>query len=221
MIYGAFYVCICGTFILHASLCKCYFMKHILAGILLAFGGATTLYAQPQSKTTITAATVFLNGAELYSTAKVTLPQGESDVLFTNVAGSVNQQSLTIGAENGVVIQSATFLNNFLADSAISPRGKKLLDSVEVLQQEVEVLTDKKSVVDEQLTVLRENKRVAGQNNGLSVTELQKLLDLLGMKMNALLTAERSLSRDSEKKNERITLLRSQMGEEQKKNYQP
>ena len=196
-------------------------MKPIIVLSILILSGAAKLAAQPQAKTTITAATVFLNGAELYSNAKVTLPQGESDVLFTNVAGSVNQQSLTIGAENGVVIQSATFQNNYLADSAISPRGKKLLDSVEILELDVETLTDKKAVVDEQLAVIRENKRVAGQNNGLSVIELQKLLDLLSTKMNALLTADRTLSRELDKKNERIALLRSQIGEEQKKNYQP
>ena len=177
--------------------------------------------AQPQVKTSIHAATIFLSGAELACTAKVSLPQGESDIIFTNVAGSVNQQSLTIGAENGVVIQSATFQNNYLADSNQSPRARKIQDSVDNLERQAEALRDKKAVTDEQLTILRENKKVSGVNNGLSVAELQKLLDLLNTRMNALLTAQRTLSADLAKKEERISLLKKQLDEEQKKNYQP
>lgn len=178
-------------------------------------------WAQPQIKTTIQAVTIFLSGAELYGTAKVSLPQGESDVIFTNVAGSVNQQSLTIGAENGVVIQSATFQNNYLADSSISPRGKKIQDSIVTLEREAALISDKKSVVDEQLAILKENRKVSGDQHGLSVTELQKLLDLLNARMNSLLTSQRSLAQELDKKNQRMALLKSQLDEEQKKNYQP
>lgn len=197
-------------------------MKRISVLLLMMVAAATIVQAQPpQVKVTIHAATVFLNGAELASTARVTLPQGESDVIFTNVAGSVNQQSLSIGAGNGVVIQSATFQNNYLADSSISPRGNKLQDTMAVLKQDIAAATDKKTVVDEQLVVLRENKKVSGQNNGLSVAELQKLLDLMNTRMNGLLTTQRTLAADIEKKNARLVLLQNQLNEEQKKNYQP
>lgn len=208
--------------LLHPIVNTNFFMKRISVLLFMIFGSAVIVPAQPpQVRVTIHAATVFLNGAELASTAKVTLPQGESDVIFTNVAGSVNQQSLSIGAGNGVVIQAATFQNNYLADSSISPRGKKLQDTITVLKQEIAAGTDKKTVVDEQLVVLRENKKVSGQNNGLSVAELQKLLDLMNTRMNGLLTTQRALAADIERKSERLTSLQSQLNEEQKKNYQP
>jgi len=197
-------------------------MKRISVLLLMLLGSTIIVQAQPpQVRVTIHAATVFLNGAELASTAKVTLPQGESDVIFTNVAGDVNQQSLSIGAGNGVVIQAATFQNNYLADSSISPRGKRLQDTIAVLTLDIAAITDKKTVVDEQLAVLKENKKVSGQNNGLSVAELQKLLELMSTKMNSLLTAQRTLAADINKKNERRALLQNQLNEEQKKNYQP
>lgn len=196
-------------------------MKQIGLLLLTLLSGPVLTIAQPQVRVTINAATVFLNGAELSGTAKVTLPQGESDVIFTNVAGSVNQQSLSIGAENGVVIQSATFQNNYLADSMLSPRGKKLQDSIRALEHDVVILADKKTVVEEQLAVLKENKKVAGQNNGLSVAELQKLLDLMSTRMNGLLASQRTLGTEIDQKNERVALLTSQLNEEQEKNYQP
>ncbi len=103
-------------------------MKRII--LFFAFLSPLIAIAQPRTSVTITNATIFLNGAELASNAKVSLPAGESDVMFTNIAGNVNQQSLTIGAESGVVVQSATFQNNYLGDSAVSPRVKALRDSI-------------------------------------------------------------------------------------------
>ena len=71
-----------------------------LSVVFLLFAGS--LGAQTQQKLNIDAATVFLSGAELISSTKITLPKGETEVLFTNVAGDVNTQSLTINATNGV-----------------------------------------------------------------------------------------------------------------------
>lgn len=196
-------------------------MKHHLLLALSLTTAFTHSIAQPQIKVNITAATIFLNGAELYSNARISLPQGESDMLFTNVAGAVNQQSLTIGAENGVVVQSATFQNNYLADSSLSPRAKKLQDSIARLEAENALLTDRKTVAERQLEVLDENKKVSGLNNGLAVAELQKLLDLLSARMAALLSNLRKLREDLEKREEKIALLRSQLEEEQKRAFQP
>ena len=195
-------------------------MKHIpllLLTTLLSF----YVDAQPHVALSIKSATVFLNGAELSSTAKVSLPQGESEVLFTNVAGGVNAQSLTIGAESGVVVQSATFQNNYLGDTALSPRARSLRDSISFLEKEEALVEDKKAVIEEQLSTLKENKKVAGQNNGLNVAELSKMLDLLSTKMTALLAAQRELDNRSEVRTARIALLHSQMEEEQKKGYTP
>jgi uncharacterized protein (TIGR02231 family) len=177
--------------------------------------------AQPRTAVTITNATIFLNGAELASNARVSLPAGESEVVFTNVAGNVNQQSLTIGAEAGVVVQGATFQNNYLGDSALSPRAKMLRDSVNLLESIKEPFNDRKTVINEQLTILRENRKIAGANTSLSVAELQKLLDVSATRTASLLTQIRDLDKQSEKINTRLALLRAQIQEEQTRSFTP
>jgi hypothetical protein len=177
--------------------------------------------AQPRTAVTITNATIFLNGAELASNAKISLPAGESDVVFTNIAGNVNQQSLTIGAESGVVVQSATFQNNYLGDSALSPRAKMLRDSISLLEDLQQPFQDRKAVIQEQLTILKENRKVAGANTSLSVAELQKLLDVSAARTAALLAQNREIDRQSEKMQTRLMLLRQQYDEEQKRSFTP
>lgn len=191
----------------------------ILSILLPVFAGYAT--AQTQQKLSITQATVFLHGAELTSNAKISLPQGETEVLFTNVAGNILPQSISVGADNGVTVQSATAQNNYLVSNVLSPAAQKLKDSLELITIQKEKLNDKITVSDEQLAVLKENRKVTGNNTGLSVAELQKMLDLVNNKMEGLLTQQHELQRQVKKLDERYTLITRQLDEERKKDFQP
>ncbi|MDI9319109.1 MAG: DUF4139 domain-containing protein [Phycisphaerales bacterium] len=192
----------------------------ILTGAFVCLSSANA-FAQNKQKANIEHITVFLSGAEIESSTKVNLPQGESEVLFTNIAGNIVQQSISVGVNNGVIVQSATPQNDFLVSSNLSPKGQMIKDSIEYLIQQGQTLADKKTVLDEQLSVIKENRKIAGVNNGLSVVELQKMLDLINAKMNGLLTEGHLLNRQINKTNERINLLNQQLNEEQKKDFQP
>lgn len=104
-----------STFMIHSRITA-------ITGISLML--AQALHAQPQQKLNIDEATVFLSGAELISSAKLNLTKGENEILFTNVAGDVNSQSLSVSTTNGVVVESATFQNNYLATEVFSPRDR-------------------------------------------------------------------------------------------------
>lgn len=187
--------------------------------ILLLIAGS--VQAQIKQKATIEHITVFLSGAEIENTAKLTLPQGESEVLFTNIAGNIVQQSISVGVGNGVIVQSATAQNDYLVSNNLSPKAQGIKDSIDFLSQQNESLTDKKSVLNEQLAVIKENRKVSGLNTGLSVLELQKLLDLINAKMNGLLEEGHALDRKINKTNERLALLNKQLDEERRKDFQP
>jgi uncharacterized protein (TIGR02231 family) len=191
--------------------------------ILLACAGIISLQAQAQTKqkANIDHVTVFLSGAEIESSARVSLPQGESEVLFTNVAGDIMAQSISVGADNGIVIQSATAQNDYLGEENLSPKAQGIKDSLELLSIQRQTLQDKQAALNEQLAILKENRKVSGQNTGLSVIELQKLLDLVNSKMNTLSAESHSIARQTEKLDKRIEQMNRQLQEEQQKTYQP
>ncbi len=202
---------------------KTYFMqtsRSFFITCLLAVS-AFTAGAQTRVGVDINHATVFLNGAELSSTAKVSLPQGETDILFTNIAGNVNQQSLNIGADNGVIIQSASFQNNYLAAETLSPHARVIKDSIQLIQDKRAGTNNMLQVTNEQITLLSENKQVAGANTGLSVAELAKMLDLVKTRMMQLLTEKDMLNATLRKTDEQLKLLQLQLDIEQKKDFQP
>lgn len=191
-----------------------------LTVFLLLIGGFTAR-AQTKQKVNIDRVTVFLRGAEIESSSRIALPQGESEILFTNIAGNVMAQSISVGADNGVIIQSATAQNDYLVSENLSPRALVIKDSIEFLSVQLNNLNNKKTVITEQLDVLKENRKVAGANNGLSVLELQKLLDLINTRMLGLLTETHTLDKQTEKLSGRIRLMRQQLNEEQRKDFQP
>ncbi|MBS1778862.1 MAG: DUF4139 domain-containing protein [Bacteroidetes bacterium] len=194
--------------------------KYVSTGILMLLLCSNS-YAQQKEKIEIEHATIFLNGAELSGHARITLPQGETEVLFTNIAGNVNQQSLNIGAGNGVTIQSSAFQNNYLQNQTVSPRVQLLKDSIELIQRDRAGVGIQLTVIGEQIALLSDNKQVAGANTGLSVAELTKMLDLVKAKMAGLLTDQDKLTRVATKMDEHIAKLQQQMASEQSKDYQP
>ncbi len=182
---------------------------------------AGDLQAQVHQKLNIEQATVFLSGAELTSNATITLAKGENEVLFTNVAGDVNSQSLTVNATNGVVIESATFQNNYLETQVLSPKAQEIKDSIELINASKEVVGNRIKVINQQLAIITANQKVSGDNTGLSVAELTKMLDLVNTKMESYLTQRATEEAKQKKLDERLVKLNQQLAEEQKKEYQP
>lgn len=178
-------------------------------------------FAQTRQKLNLDKATVFISGAELLSTAKVTLVKGENELLFSNVAGNVNNQSIVVNATNGAVVESVTFQNNFTATDNVSPKVKEIKDSIERLEAREAPITNRSLTLDEQIAVLQANRTVAGSKTGLSVAELQKVLDAAGAKLELYLNQKDRVNTEIKKIEEHLVLLRQQLDEEQKKDYQP
>ena len=177
--------------------------------------------AQTSQKLNIDGATVFLSGAELVSSASLSLTKGENEILFTNVAGDVKSQSITVNATNGVVVEAATFQNNYLATEALSPHAKELKDTIELIAIDSQLVHNKIVVIKHESGTIWKNSQVSGANTGLSVTELSKYLDLVNAKMESYLNQRDVEERKLKKMVERIAKLSKQLDEEQSKNYQP
>jgi uncharacterized protein (TIGR02231 family) len=190
-----------------------------LTGAFLLF--ACGVGAQSQQKLNIEQATVFLSGAELTSTAKVTLVKGENEFIFTNVAGDVNSQSVTVSATNGVVVEAATFQNNYLAAEVLSPRATIIKDSIALIAADTQLVHNKIMVLGHESGSIWKNSQVSGANTGLSVAELQKYLDLIDTKMEGILNRQDIEKAKMKKMKDRLTKLNEQLTEEQGKGYQP
>ena len=163
-------------------------------------------------------ATIYRNGAELVHTAKTTLRQGNNELVITDISNNIDVNSIRIGSTGNVTILSVEFSKEYLKPETKSPLIKKLQDSVDLLQRELEKESVLMKTDNDMLDLLASNKKVGGEQNGLSMVELSKMMDYYKQKSLELRT-ELNTAREKEARlNTSIEKLEAQILEEDKKN---
>lgn len=162
----------------------------------------------------VKAATVYFNAAELSQMASVNLPAGTSEVVIKNVANTLNESTVQIGAPNSVTIMSVQFTNNYISEFEIdesNPTIKKVRDSISLMQKEIGKVQIEKTSHSKTIELLDKNQLVAGQNSGLSVAELIKMVDYYKAKRSELSNTITSLQEKENKFNETLNRLKSKL----------
>ncbi|MEZ0006244.1 uncharacterized protein (TIGR02231 family) [Flavobacterium sp. 28YEA47A] len=188
-------------------------MKKLLILFLLF---QATLYAQKPVFTTakVKAATVYFNAAEISQTANINLPAGTHEIVVKNVANWVNENSIQIGTSPTLTVLSVQFTDNYISEYEIdtnSPLVKKVKDSIVIVQKEIAKLVNSRISEGKTIDLLDKNQQVSGQNSGLNVTELMKMVDYykakraeLSNNINALAEKEQKLAEVLKKLNDRL-----------------
>jgi len=135
------------------------------------------------------AATVYFSGAELTQSTSVNLPVGTSEIIIKNVADYLNESTVQIGAPNSLTVMSVQFTQNYISEFEIdenNPSIKRVRDSIQFLQKEKLKIYNDRISHSKTIELLDKNQQVAGQNSGLSVTELIKLVDYYNSKRTQL-----------------------------------
>jgi len=167
---------------------------------------------------TLKSVTVYRSGAEMTQMATSQLSQGNTELIIENVSNRVDINSIQINCPAAVTILGVEFLNNYLVTNEPSLNLKIFQDSVEKLNIEIEKTDLSITTTNDLLEVLKVNRNIKGEQTGLSVGELMKLMDFYKSKSIEL---QNELSGLRNKKNKLIVQqarLKNQIAEEEKKN---
>lgn len=186
----------------------------VAASVLLACSGL----AQAQN-VTLNDVTVFIRGAELFNSSKVTLPAGESEIVFTNIASGLNEQSLMLDADNGVVVQSFSIKRDFLTEN-LSPEVEQLTKQIDDETREQSKLNVQREVIQAQLAVLESNRALGSEKEGASVEQVNQMLELVSHRMSEVLLADIDIKEKIAAIDKNIEKLKSQLAEAQEKTGQ-
>lgn len=162
----------------------------------------------------VKAATVYYNAAELTQNTTVNLPSGTSEVVIKNVANYLNENTVQIGAPSSVTVLSVQFTNNYISEFEIdesNPTIKKVRDSITLIQKEIGKVQIEKSSNTKTIELLDKNQLVAGQNSGLNVAELIKMVDYYKAKRSELSNTITTLTEKETKFNETLKRLNSKL----------
>lgn len=189
-------------------------MKKIFS-LLIVLVSAITFAQKPIfTSAKIKSATVYSNSAELLQSAAVTLPSGTSEIVIKNVADYVNENTIQIGAPANVTVLSVQFTRNFISEYEIdesNPMIKRVRDSIVLIEKEMGKIANEKVSYSKTIDLLDKNQNVAGQNSGLNVTELIKLVDYYRAKRNELSNLVDVLYEKENKLKDKLSKLNSKL----------
>ncbi|MFM2386085.1 MAG: hypothetical protein RL660_842 [Bacteroidota bacterium] len=188
--------------------------KFLSLFITLCVLASVSLTAQTVSTTsTLQSVTVYSNGAELSHSAKANIPSGSSEVVIKNVSSVLDENTIQVGSTADLTIMSVSFRREFIEAKPKSAAVLRLEDSLKAASKELTSIGSQIAIHQNTISVLDANKIVRGDNVGLNVAELQKMVDYYLSKQTELSIKIAGLQEKQSKQSEYINKLQQQLAE--------
>lgn len=169
-------------------------------------------------QSTLKSVTVYRSGAEMTHIAATSVKQGNSELIIEDLSNNIDLNSIQIKAPAAVTILGIEFSNNYVINEQKTPHIQMLEDSLQSVQENIAKLALGINNTIELLDVLKANQDIKGEQNGLSVTELAKLMDYYQTKSLELQNNLSQLQNKETKASDLLIKLQKQIEEEKKKN---
>jgi uncharacterized protein (TIGR02231 family) len=190
----------------------------IIAAILLvlAFSPRTVIAQQGpeiEVKSKVESVTVFLQAAQINRTADVNLKKGRNVVYFRGLGTGINPQSIQAAAPQAFLINSVIHEINYLDREVESPKVKMLQDSLDIIKKLVESNSLEIGVLENEKAMINRNQSIASKEQGLSIDELQKMVDFYRARLTEIYEKQLGYSRANTKLALRRTAISNQLNE--------
>lgn len=121
--------------------------------------------------------TVFLEGAQVQRNAKINLPAGKSELVFTGISPAIDKQSIQVKADNTVTILSVIHQQNHLKEQQKQEEIKELETLQEAQREKIALQRNIFNVYKQEEAMLVKNQQVGGANTGLKAADLKDAAD--------------------------------------------
>lgn len=215
-----YYLCVIILFTASSNQ-KIFFMKLkriLVASLSVLILGAKAADDPKVVPSNLTTVTVYRSGAEMIHRTTAQLLQGSSELIVEGISNTIDINSIQINAPSAVTILSMEFSNNFLVAPEVSSRIKILQDSATQVQKELDKVAVQITTTTDLIDVLKANRNIKGEQTGLSVAELAKLMDYYKVKLTELQN-ELGVQKEKQKKqSELLSKIKLQIKEEESTN---
>lgn len=161
----------------------------------------------------IESARVYNNTAELKHKTTAQIPSGTSEIVITNVANYLNENTVQIGVPKNVTVMSVQFTNAYVEEydnNQDSPLVKPVKDEIEKKEAELKTLQNQLTSERKSVELLDKNQSMSHAQN-FSVVELTKLLDYYKTKRTDLSNSINTLEKKERTLQEELTALKGKL----------
>ena len=163
-------------------------------------------------KTKINEVTVFLSGAEIHRSGKVTLNSGVTELKLKELSPSINGSSVQAKlGNNNVIIISVNHKMDYLTETSYTPRITEIKDSLENMSWYLKQRESLERVYKEEKSMLISNKSIRGEQNGVDIENLMEMSDFYRDRLTGIENELLAIERDKKDINLTISNLRRQL----------
>jgi len=188
-------------------------MKKIIL-IMLFASIFTSVKAEDQPKvikSKIREVTVFFNGAQISQSGEISIPAGQSKIIFENLTQYINVQSIQVKGEGNFDILSVVHQINYLKNQIKSADVIKIEDSLQILSKSLSYQQTILSVYQQEEVMLLANKVIGGEQTGVKITELKEATEYFRTRLLDIKNNQMSIQEKINTIQKRITTLNNQL----------
>ncbi|MCB0758760.1 MAG: DUF4140 domain-containing protein, partial [Flavobacteriales bacterium] len=152
---------------------------HLLFISLFTFASVATSAADGEKPlpSTVISAKVFLRGAQVERSAKGSIAAGSGTIVFTGLPQGMDPQSIQVTGKGAYSILSVAHRINYLSESPNKKEVDELQARIKAKEHDANAENNAKVVWDLEEQLLLKNTAIAGQQNGVSASQLQAVND--------------------------------------------
>src|SRR5690606_4548006 len=153
-------------------------MKNILTTVMFSFVVTANAQKPVFTQAQIQSARVYNNAAELKHKASTQISSGTSEIVITNVANYLNENTVQIGVPKHVTVMSVQFTNAYVEEydnNKDSPVVEPVKEEIKKKETELKTLRNQLTAERKSVELLDKNQSMSNAQN-FSVAELTKLL---------------------------------------------
>lgn len=188
-------------------------MKNLLFPAAIIFSITANAQKPVFTQAQIESARVYNNAAELKHKTTAQIPSGTSEIVITNVANYLNENTVQIGVPKYVTVMSVQFTNAYVEEydnNQDSPLVKPVKEEIEKKEAELNALLNQLNSERKSIELLDKNQSMSNAQN-FSVAELTKLLEFYKTKRTDLSNSIDKLELKEEKLEEELTVLKGKL----------
>jgi uncharacterized protein (TIGR02231 family) len=197
-------------------------MKKMLIAAAMLISVQLHATTEKPVKSTISKVTVFIQGAQVFRTAPVSLPPGITQLVFSGVSPQINISSIQAGGKGTFVVTDVKHEIKYP-----EPPSEKAGELPAHIRKEITLLEDsitelgfRRDEISERLTahliqkdMITKNKLSRGEGKADSLEVLIKAMDFFQKKLNELNSLIGKTKRDQAKVNKQITTTNNRLQE--------
>ncbi len=161
-------------------------MKKIISSFFILFL-PFLIFAQEfkeiEIKSDISAATVYLNSAEITRVKNLNIPQGRILLIFKGLSPVLDDKTVRVTTDESIDILQISTVTNYLTNEEDKPQIKILNDSMEIINLKIQVCIDELDAYKIEKELLVVNKEMGGENEGVDLDELKASADFYRLRI--------------------------------------